>query len=161
MFPGSHFRCLFVLAMTAGAAECAAAHVGELLVKEGKGGAPCFTISEAEEQRGGTPDFQAIAVSEPGAKVALWKMAMPVHRTFPVTVSMCIPYAGRLPVLPQTPAASLEAGKVYEVAIIARAQRSADKPRDYRARFCLVQADGALRVRNLPAAAAKQRAACD
>ncbi len=160
MFPGSYFRCLFVLAMMAGAAECAAAQAGELLVKEGKGGAPCFTISEVEEQRGGTPDFQSIAVSEPGVKAALWKMAMPVHRTFPVTVSMCIPYAGRLPVLPQTPAAPLEAGKVYEVTISARAPRAADKARDYRARFCLVQAAGALRVRNLPASAAKQRPAC-
>ncbi len=160
MFTGPFLRCLFVLAISAGAAECAAARVGELLVKEGKGGVPCFTISEAEEQRGGTPDFQEIAVSEPGAKAALWRMAMPVHRTFPVTVSMCIPYAGRLPVLPQTPAAPLEEGRVYEVAISARAPRSAG-PREYRARFCLVQAEGALHVRNIPLAAPKARAACE
>lgn len=154
-------RCVLVLAMIAGAGECAAARVGELLVKEGKGGAPCFTISEAEEKRGGTPDFQAITVSEPGNKVALWKMAMPAQRTFPVTVRMCIPYAGRLPVLPQTPAAPLEAGKVYDVAITARAQRASSEPRDYRAQFCMVRANGALRVRHLPIPAPKQRSVCE
>ncbi len=160
MPPGSFHRCLFVLAIVAGAAECAAARTGELLVKEGKGGTPCFTISETEEQRGGTPDFQEIVVSEPGARAVLWRMAMPAHRTFPVTVSMCIPYAGRLPVLPQTPAVPLEAGRVYEVAISARLPRTAAAPRDYRARFCLVQVDGALQVRNISLAAAKARAAC-
>ena len=157
----SLLRCVLALAVMAGAGECAAAPVGELFVKEGKGGAPCFTISESEERRGGTPDFQAITVSEQGSKVALWKMAMPAHRTFPVTVRMCIPYAGRVPVLPQTPAAPLEAGKVYDVAINARGQRASKAPRDYRARFCLVRADGALQVRNLPMNSSKQRAACE
>ena len=160
--PSSQFlRCVLVLAMIGGAGECSAARVGELLVKEGKGGAPCFTIPEGEEKRGGTPDFQSITVSEHDGKVALWKMAMPAHRSFPVTVRMCIPYAGRLPVLPQTTAAPLQAGKVYEVAINARAQRAAAAPRDYRARFCLVRTAGALRVRNLPMGDAKQRLACD
>jgi hypothetical protein len=153
MFPSSFLRCLTALAMLAGAGECAAARVGELLVKEGKGGTPCFTISEAEEARGGTPDFQAITVSEVGGKAVLWQMAMPALRTFPVTVRMCIPYAGRLPVLPQTPAVPLAPGTLYEVSIKARAAR------DYRARFCLVQADGALRVRNIALSA--RRAACE
>lgn len=154
-------RCVLVLAAMAGAGECAAARVGELMVKEGKGGAPCFTISEAEEKRGGTPDFHAITVSEHGGKAALWKMAMPAHRTFPVTVRMCIPYAGRVPVLPQTPAAPLEAGRLYDVAITARPPRGPKAPRDYRARFCLVRAAGALEVRNIPMGSPKQRATCE
>ncbi len=160
MLPSSFLRCLFVLAMSAGAGECAAARTGELLVREGNAGVPCFTIPEAEEARSGAPDFQAITVSEAGVKAALWKMAMPAQRTFPVTFRMCIPYAGRLPVLPQTPAAALEAGKLYEVAISARARKSGTAPRDYRGRFCLVQAEGVLRVRNIAPAGAKQRAAC-
>ena len=165
MLPSSFLRGLFVLSMAASAGECAAARVGELLVKEGNAGVPCFTISEGEEQRSGAPDFQAITVSEPGAKTALWKMAMPAQRTFAVTFRMCIPYAGRLPVLPQTAAAPLETGRVYEVAISARGQRASSAPRDYRGRFCLVQADNGLRVRNMPgavstAAGVRQRAAC-
>ena len=164
MLPSSFLRCLFVLAMSAGAGECTAARVGELLVREGNAGLPCFTISEEEEKRGGAPDFQSIAVSESGAKTALWKMAMPAPRTFPVTFRMCIPYAGRSPVLPQTPAMPLEAGKVYEVAISARGQRSQSAPRDYRGRFCLVQAAGKLRVQNVAASAvaagARQRPTC-
>ena len=94
-------------------------------------------------------------------KTALWRMAMPAQRTFPVSFRMCIPYAGRLPVLPQMPAAPLQAGKIYDVVIDARTGHArAVGPRDYRGRFCLVrQAGGALRVRNI-GAAGKQRPAC-
>lgn len=160
MPPSLLLRCLFVLAM-ASAGECAAAHAGELLVKQGNGGVPCFTIAEAEEARGGAPDFKAITVSEVGAKGAMWKMAMPGQRTFPVTFRMCIPYAGRLPVLPQTPAAPLQPGKVYEVAIDMRPARPAAGQRDYRARFCLVaQEDGALRVRNIALVNSNKRPSC-
>lgn len=152
--------CLFVLAI-ASAGECAAARAGELLVREGNEGVPCFTISEAEEARGGAPDFHAITVSEAGAKGALWKMTMPAQRTFPVTFRMCIPYAGRLPVLPQTPAAALQPGRVYDVAIEARARSTASAPRDYRARFCLYRHEGgAVRVKNI-VAGPRQRPACD
>lgn len=160
MTPSLLLRCLFVLAI-ASAGECAAAHGGELLVKQGNGGVPCFTIAEAEEARGGAPDFHAISVTEVGAKVAMWRMALPVHRTFPVSFRMCIPYAGRLPVLPQTPAAPLQPGKVYEVAIETRSPHPAPGQRDYRARFCLVaQADGALQIRNIGFANPRQRPTC-
>jgi hypothetical protein len=145
----SLLRCLFVLAITAGAGECAAARLGELLVREGNAGVPCFTVSQLEEERAGAPDFHAISVSEIGAKSALWKMTMPAPRTFPVTFRMCIPYAGRVPVLPQTAAAALEGGKLYEVALLARGHRGAIAPREYRGRFCLMPVDGVLRVRNL------------
>ena len=160
MPPSPLHCCLFVLAI-ASAGECAAAHVGELVVKEGNGGVPCFTIPEAEEARGGTPDFHAITVTEVGAKGALWKMTMPAQRTFPVTFRMCIPYAGRVPVLPQTPAAALQPRRVYEVAIDARARRTG-APRNYRARFCLYrQENGAMRVRNIVPANPRQRPSCD
>lgn len=166
--PSSFLRCLFVLALAA-AGQCAgAARVGELQVREGNGGVPCFTIHEAEEARTGAPDFQSITVSEAGAgpRVPLWRMAMPPQRTFPVSFRMCIPYAGRLPVLPQTPAAPLQAGKIYEVAIDVRPWAAGARPpgaaRDYRGRFCLVRAAGALRVRELAPAVggARQRSLC-
>lgn len=130
--------CAFALA---GVADCAAAaRVGEVEVREGNRAAACFTISEAEEKRGGAPDFQSITVSEmgAGAKGVMWAMSMPKARTFPVTFRMCIPYAGRLPVLPQTPAAPLAPDKVYEVVIEARAPKGA-APRSYRGAFCLVR----------------------
>ena len=155
-------RCLFVLAIaSANTGECAAVRTGALLVKQGNGGVPCFTIAEAEEARGGAPDFHAISVTEVGAKTSMWKMALPAQRSFPVTFRMCIPYAGRLPVLPQTPAAPLQPGTVYEVAIEARAARSGSGIRDYRARFCLIAQDGREpEVRNIAFVSGKQRPSC-
>lgn len=114
----------------------AARRIGEVEVRAGANGVPCFTISEREEKRGGTPDFQAVTVSDSGGK-PMWKMAMPRERTFPVTHSMCIPYAGRVPALPQTPAAMLETGKPYQVLIEARNARTAGGPVRYQGSFCL------------------------
>jgi hypothetical protein len=115
----------------------AARRVGEAEVREGANGLPCFTISEREEQRSGTPDFQAITVTE-GERV-VWHMAMPRERTFPVSSSMCIPYGGRVPALPQTPAAVLGDGKVYTVRVEARSGRNAAMPLRYQTRFFLTQ----------------------
>jgi len=119
----------------------AARRIGEAEVRAGANGAPCFTISEREEQRSGAPDFQAITVSDPGGK-PMWKMAMPRERTFPVTYSMCIPYAGRVQALPQTPAVALETGRLYQVLIEARKAKSTSSPLRYLARFCLVSGAG-------------------
>jgi hypothetical protein len=152
----------YLLVWTAGRA-CAAPRVGELEVREGKGGVPCFTISEAEERRGGVPDFQSISVADAGAGgKAMWNMAMTAARTFGVSFRMCIPYAGRLTVLPQTPAAPLQPGQPYDVTIEARAPQRGS-PRHYHARFCLsAQASGhpRLRVMATGAAPGKARAAC-
>lgn len=109
--------------------------VGEAAVREDKNGLPCFTISEREEERSGTPDFQAITVSA-GERI-LWHMAMPRERTFPVAASMCIPYGGRVPALPQTPAAALDAGKVYAVQLDMRPGKNAAMPLHYQTQFCL------------------------
>ena len=155
-------RCAYVLCLVC-AQAAGAARVGELEVREGNAGVPCFTIPEAEERRAGAPDFQAISVVETGAKTPLWSMVMPKARTFPVSFRMCIPYAGRLPVLPQTPAAALQPGRPYDVTIEVRAPQQAGAPRNYRARFCLVsQGKGAPRVRNLGAGSLdpKLRRAC-
>lgn len=119
----------------------AAGRTGEAAVKEGANGVPCFTISEREEKRGGTPDFHSVTVSD-GSGKPMWKMAMPRERTFPVTHSMCIPYAGRVHALPQTPALPLEAGKPYQVLIEARRAKVAGSPLRYLARFCLVPGAG-------------------
>lgn len=154
------FLCAVVLGLAGvSAGEARAGRVGELLVRQGNGGMPCFTVSEAEEKRGGAPNFESITVSDsagPG-RGAMWSMTMPKQRTFPVTFRMCVPYAGRLPVLPQMPAAPLEAGRVYEVAIQARGPFAAAAPRSYRAHFCLTRAEAAVRTL-LPDS--RQRYAC-
>ena len=157
-------RCAYILYLVY-AQAAGAARVGELEVREGNAGMPCFTIPEAEERRSGAPDFQSISVFDTaaGAKMPMWSMAMPKTRTFPVSFRMCIPYAGRLPVLPQTPAAALQPGHPYEVTIEVRAPQQAGAPHNYRARFCLVsQGKGAPRVRNLGASNPdpKARRAC-
>lgn len=133
---------LFLAAMAAQAGVAAqaasAARVGVLEVRNGHGGVPCFSIQRQEEERGGAPNFHAITVSAADQpRVSAWSMTLPPHRTFPVSSMMCIPYAGRLPVLPQTPAAPLLPGKVYEVAIEARGPLAAGAARSYRARFCV------------------------
>ena len=116
--------------------------IGEATVRQGANGVPCFTISANEEKRGGAPDFQAILVSDAVGK-PMWKMAMPRERTFPVMFSMCIPYGGRVPALPQTPAGQLSPGTVYTVQIDARPSRKTSAPLRYQTRFCLVrQPDG-------------------
>jgi hypothetical protein len=140
---------LFAAAHAHGAAP--ANRVGEAEVRETANGIPCFTISEREERRSGTPNFDAVTVSDAGGgRAVMWTMALPAPRTFPVTFSMCIPYAGRVQALPQTPAARLEPGKVYRVRIDARRGTDVAGPRAYDARFCLVrQRDGSVLVHHI------------
>ncbi|MBC7684678.1 MAG: hypothetical protein H7176_05555 [Bdellovibrionales bacterium] len=152
------FLCAVVVSL-AGTDEAQAARVGELLVRQGNGGVPCFTISEAEEMRNGAPNFQSITVSDstgPG-RVGMWSMTMPKQRTFPLMFHVCVPYAGRLPVLPQMPAAPLEPGRVYEVAIEARGPFAPSAPHSYRAHFCLSKGAGGVRT---VVADSRQRYAC-
>jgi hypothetical protein len=111
---------------------------GVLEVRTMQGGIPCFSLAREQERRTGAPDFHAITVTPLDTpRSPSWSMAMPPERTFAVTNLVCIPYAGRLAVLPQTPADPLLQGKVYEVLIEARGQRLPDMPRSYRARFCV------------------------
>jgi hypothetical protein len=130
----------------------AAPRTGEAEVRETSNGVPCFTISEREERRGGTPNFRAVTVYDPSSKPAakMWAMSMPRNRTFPVLYSMCIPYAGRVQALPQTEAAPLKTGRVYEVYIDARVADSPNSPQGYGARFCLArQRDGSVIVHHI------------
>lgn len=113
----------------------AARRIGDAQVRMDANGQPCFTISEREEKRSGTPDFEAITVSE-GTRV-LWHMAMPPDRTFPVSFSMCIPYGGRVTALPQTPALDLGEGKMYLVQLEARPGKNPATPLRYQVQFCL------------------------
>jgi hypothetical protein len=77
-------------------------------------------------------------------------MSMPRDRTFPVTFSMCVPYAGRVPALPQTPAGKLEPGRIYHVRIDARPTRGLSTPPAYDARFCLArQHDGSVIIHHI------------
>jgi hypothetical protein len=141
--------CCALLALAAhGRAQ--GGRVGEAEVRAGANGEPCFTISAREERRGGTPNFEAIAVLDPQARrPLLWRMAMPRERTFPVTFSMCIPYAGRVQALPQTPAARLEPARIYQVRIEPRGARGS-MATVYEARFCLArQHDGSVIVHHI------------
>jgi hypothetical protein len=124
----------------------AAAPVGELEVRLDAAGKPCFTISEREQGRHGAPNFQAIAVQEAGgANAPMWKMVMPRQRTFALASYMCVPYAGRPPVLPQTPARVLQAHRAYEVTVTVH-PATALSPRLYRSRFCVSAKGWAVNV---------------
>lgn len=157
----SHVRIPLILLLSAAWASAAPApRTGEAVVRATSNGLPCFTISEREERLGGAPNFQAISVFEPSARARtkMWTMSMPAQRTFPVLFSMCIPYAGRVQSLPQTAAAALEPGKVYEVYIDVRAGGTPNQPRGYGARFCLAkQRDGSVMVQPILAGAQEGR----
>jgi hypothetical protein len=128
----------------------AARRVGEAQVRPGKNDLPCFTIAEREEKRSGSPDFQSVTVT--ANQRILWRMSMPRERTFPLAFNMCIPYGGRGPALPQTPAAALESGTVYTVHLDTRPGKGSTEPLRYAARFCLArQADGKTAVHQLGA----------
>ncbi|QNA90027.1 hypothetical protein G4G28_18770 [Massilia sp. Dwa41.01b] len=134
----------------------AAGRVGEAEVRAGANGNACFTIAMDEERRGGGPEFQSVKVSAPGGTV-MWKMAMPRERTFPLNASMCIPYGGRVPALPQTAAAPLAEGVVYQVQIDTR--QTGNRPTHYLARFCLVrEGRGVARVHRIGASGQSERA---
>ncbi len=126
--------CLFMLPAQA------ARRLGEAQVRMGKDDLPCFTIAEREEGRGGNPDFQAVTVMA-GARV-LWHMAMPRERTFALASSMCVPYGGRVPALPQTAAGPLENGAVYTVQLDTRPGKNGAAPLRYQAHFCLARRAG-------------------
>lgn len=117
----------------------AARRVGEAEVRTGANGVPCFTISQREEQRGGAPDFGSITVMPSRDGPPAWRMAMPATRTFPVAFAMCVPYGGRIPALPQTPAAPLQEGEPYTVVIDTRPGKNGARPLRYQARFCLAR----------------------
>lgn len=157
------FRLFYpiILLLTASwACAAPAPRPGEAEVRESGNGLPCFTISEREERRTGAPNFEGITVYDPAARprAKMWAMSMPASRTFPVLFSMCVPYGGRVQSLPQTAAATLETGKVYEVMIDVRAGDTPNQPRGYGARFCLArQRDGSVIVHHIGAGAHEGR----
>lgn len=135
--------CLLAMLVQA-TAYCSPARIGPLEVRPSASSSACFTIPAEEERRSGAPDFHAITVADAASpRHPVWSMAMPRERTFAVNFRMCIPYAGRLPVLPATTAAALVPGHVYDVVLTARTPR-AGAPRAYRARFCLRARDARL-----------------
>lgn len=167
MHPSLPALCCFLAATScAGASAGATPHVGELDVRSGSAGMPCFTVFRKDEQRFGAPEFHAISVNEVTAagKTLMWAMTIPPERPFLVTFRLCIPYAGRLPVLPKTAALPLQPGKVYDVLIDIKPPMAPSAPRAYRARFCLIgKAGGAVQVRTLNGAAldGKGRPGCN
>ncbi|WP_167088829.1 hypothetical protein [Massilia frigida] len=151
MRPSLQILCCLV-ALTSSAGACAAPHIGELDVRQGSGGLPCFTVFQKDERLFGSPEFRSIGVTDvtAGGRTLMWAMAIPPERAFLVTFRLCIPYAGRLPVLPKTSALPLQPGKVYEVLIDIKPPTLATAPRAYRARFCLSgKADGGVQLGTL------------
>jgi hypothetical protein len=73
-------------------------------VRADSNGQPCFTVDAAAEQRDGTAQFRSVTVTDVALAGAAWEMALPSGRSFALTHSICIPYAGRVTALPQTPA---------------------------------------------------------
>lgn len=144
------WRILLLCILLVAAGRAGAARVGEIEVRQAGNGMPCFTVAASEEKNHGAPNFHSIAVTEVAGNTTMWKMVMPRERTFAVLNYMCVPYAGRPPVLPQTPAAPLRSGKTYEVVITAE-PATALSPRQYRGRFCLLEKDGALQVQSATA----------
>jgi hypothetical protein len=136
----------------AAAGPAPAPRTGEAEVRETGGGLPCFTISEREERKSGAPNFDSITVYDASARprAKMWGMTMPAQRTFPLLFSMCVPYGGRVPSLPQTVATMLETGKMYEVLIDVRSDDTPNQTRIYAARFCLAkQRDGSVAVHHV------------
>ena len=106
-------------------------------VRAGANGDPCFTVDAATERSDGTAQFRAVSVVDAATRATMWQMALPSGRSFALTHTICIPYAGRVAALPQTPAAALVAGRVYRVALEVRNWANVAAPRAYAADFCL------------------------
>lgn len=133
---GVFLLLFFLLPALAGSdrepAREAAAHV-----RAGKNGEPCFTVDAASEQQDGTAQFRGLTVVDTVTHAIMWQMALPSGRSFPLTYTVCIPYAGRVAALPQTPAAALADGRMYQVTLAVRNWNRPAAPRAYSATFCL------------------------
>jgi hypothetical protein len=107
------------------------------VVRAGSNGEPCFSVDAQAERADGVAQFRAVTVVEPASGRLMWQMALPGGRSFALTHAICIPYAGRVPALPQTPAVALVAGHVYRVELAVRNGANPKAPKAYTANFCL------------------------
>ena len=134
---GVFLLLFFLLPALAGSdrepARGAAAHV-----RAGVNGEPCFTVDAASERQDGTAQFRGLTVADTITHATMWQMTLPSGRTFAMTHTICIPYAGRVAALPQTPADELLAGRAYQVTLAVRNWDHPAAPRAYTATFCLV-----------------------
>lgn len=106
-------------------------------VRVDSNGRPCFTVDAAAEQKDGTAQFRSITVTEAASGAVAWQMALPSGRSFALTHAVCIPYAGRVNALPQTPAVILVEGRVYRATLAVRNWERPRAPRAYTAQFCI------------------------
>ncbi len=114
-------------------------------VRADSNGRPCFTVDAAAERLDGTAQFRALTVTDMAGANPAWHMALPSGRSFALTHTICIPYAGRVTALPQTPAAVLVPGRVYRVMLAVRNWERPRAPRAYIAHFCLIGPGQAVR----------------
>jgi len=127
-------RSAFLLfaVLVAGPAQGASA-----TVRAGSNGEPCFSVDAQAERADGVAQFRAVTVVEPATGRLMWQMALPGDRSFALTHAICIPYAGRVPALPQTPAVALVAGRVYRVELAVHNAGNPKAPTAYTVDFCL------------------------
>jgi len=103
-------------------------------VRTGANGVPCFTVDAAADSDS-TAQFRAVTVIDAMTRATMWQMALPGGRSFALVPTVCVPYAGRVAALPQTPAAALVAGRTYRVAL---EMHNGDVRQTVTADFCVV-----------------------
>lgn len=102
-------------------------------------GMPCFTISNREERRNGTPMLGALMVYDISIKppVEVWSFILPGATTLPMHAKTCYLY-GQVPTGAESTAATmLKTDRMYCVFLNGRPDDPSDSTRGYRGKFCL------------------------
>lgn len=135
---------LAILTVAAGATS----RMGDADVRE-KNGAPCFTVTAQEEKRTGALHLMALNVYDMSTKpvVTVWSFGMSTDDGQPISSKTCVRYGHAPSGASGSPAAPLQAGKLYQVFLNAKSTRRNEPTFGYSARFCLlVQPDGKATV---------------
>ena len=104
-------------------------------------GIPCFSVSEKEEKRNGTPRLYALVLSDVSTKPAtkVWSFIMPVGASIPVTADHCILYGVAPAGAEAIQAPQLIFGHMYDVFLNGRPEDRADPTRGYVGKFCMAR----------------------
>lgn len=135
------FRKLIVGTAVAALATsaCATSRMGEADIRQEEG-TPCFTITQKEEQRAGTPRLMALSVYDASVKpvTEVWWFTLPDASPIPISSKICILYS-QLPAGAEgIKALPLIAGRVYEVFLNAKLADTTDPTFGYMGKFCLL-----------------------
>ena len=103
-------------------------------------GMPCFTISNREERRNGTPMLGALMVYDISIKppVEVWSFILPGATTLPMHAKTCYLY-GQVPAGAESTAATmLKTDRMYSVFLNGRPDDPSDSTYGYKGKFCLI-----------------------